>query len=62
MGCYGMLWDFMAFNHRKTIGKPWEYGGFMGFDGIYPLVNVYITNWRITISNGKTQYIYDHVQ
>ena len=26
-------------NHRKTMGKPWENGGFMGFDGIYPLVN-----------------------
>ena len=25
-------------NHRKTTGKPWENGGFMGFYGIYPLV------------------------
>ena len=24
--------------------------------GIYPLVNVYITNWKITIFNGKIHY------
>ena len=22
----------------ETIGKPWENGGLIGFDGIYPLV------------------------
>ena len=22
------------YNHRKTIGKPWENGGFMGFDDV----------------------------
>ena len=27
--------------HGKTMEKPWESGGFMGFDGMYPLVNVY---------------------
>ena len=26
-------------NHRKTIGKPEENDGLMGFDGIYPPVN-----------------------
>jgi len=25
------------------------YGGLMEFNGIYPLVNVYITNWKITM-------------
>ena len=32
------VWD-MKQNHRKTIGKPWENGGSMGFNEIYPLVN-----------------------
>ena len=26
----------------------------------YPLVNVYITNWKITTFNGKTRYFYGH--
>ena len=26
-------------NHRKSIGKPEENGGLMGFNGIYPLVS-----------------------
>ena len=30
-------------NDRKTTGKPEENGGLLGFYGIYPLVNVYIT-------------------
>ena len=30
--------------------------GNMGFNGTYPLVNCYITNWKITISSGKTHY------
>ena len=25
-------------NHRKTIGNPWENGGLMEFNGIYPQV------------------------
>ena len=29
-------------NHRKTIGKPWENGGSMGFNEIYLLVISYI--------------------
>ena len=29
-------------NHRKTMGKPWENGGLMGFNGIYPLVMTHI--------------------
>ena len=40
----------------KTIGKPEEngdlmrvYGGLMGFNVIYPLVNVYIKLWNITM-------------
>ena len=28
------------------MGKPWENDGFMGFNGIYPLVNVHISNWK----------------
>ena len=35
-------------NHRKTIGKPLENGGLMGFNGIYPLV---MTN--IAMENNK---------
>ena len=27
-------------HHRKTIGKWWFNGGLMGFNGIYPLVNI----------------------
>ena len=45
---------------------PWGlmgfYGGLMGFNGIYPLVNVYITMERSTIFNGKTHYSYGHFQ
>ena len=34
--------------------KPWENGGFMGFYGMFPLVNIYITteHWNITIFSG----------
>ena len=28
----------------------------------YPLVNVYITNWKITIFDGKTHCFYGHFQ
>ena len=28
----------------------------MGFNGIYPLVNVYIANWKISMLNGNTCY------
>ena len=27
-----------------------------GFNGIYPLVNVYMANWKVTIFNGKIHY------
>ena len=27
-------------NHGKTMGKPWENGGLMGFYRIYPQANV----------------------
>jgi len=30
--------------------------------GRYPLVNIYITMEKITISNGKTHYFYGHFQ
>ena len=29
---------------------------------VYPLVNVYITNWKITMFNGNIHYSYGHVQ
>ena len=29
---------------------------------IYPLLNVYIANWKITMFNGKIHYFYGHVQ
>ena len=35
------VWSFLK-NNRKTMGKPWENDGLMGFDGIswdYPVVN-----------------------
>jgi len=38
------------------------YGGLMGFNGIYPLVNVYIAMERSTIFNGKIHYFYGHFQ
>ena len=28
---------------RKSMGKPWENGGLMGLNGIYPLVMTNIT-------------------
>ena len=37
----------------RCIGKAQENGGFMGFDGIYPLVNVYIIMENHHL-NGKT--------
>ena len=33
----------MGFNRRKTMGKPWEKGGFMRFDWAYPLVMTHRT-------------------
>ena len=39
---------------------PWESAVFWSL--VYPLVNGYITNWRITIFNGKTHYFNGHVQ
>ena len=36
--------------HRKTIGKPWENGGLMGFNAVYPLVMT-----KIAIENGNLQ-------
>ena len=56
---YGKLW--------KTMGKPQENDGFMGFYGIfmgcygiYPLVMTQL--WKITIFNGKIQDLNGHVQ
>ena len=47
-------------HHRKTIGKRWLNGGLMGFNGIYPLVNVDRTmenhHVYIIIFNGKLHY------
>ena len=40
-------------NHRKTVGKWWFHGGWMGFYGIYPLV-VSKQQWKITVSRGKS--------
>ena len=37
----------------KTIGKPWEHGGFMGFYRIHPLVVK-----QVAIENGNLQWIY----
>jgi len=34
---------------QKTIGKWWFNGDLMGFNRIYPLVNVYKKLWKITI-------------
>ena len=36
--------------------------GFWDINGIYPLVNVYITVDRSTMFSGKTRYFYGHVQ
>ena len=37
-------------NHGKTMGKPWENDGLMGFNGDLPnLVMTNIANWKITI-------------
>ena len=53
------LWHFMA---RKTIGKPWENGGLMGFHGIswdfmgYTLWWTNIAMERSTIFHGKIHY------
>jgi len=32
------------------------YASFSGFITIYPLVNVYITNWKITMFHGQISY------
>ena len=45
--------------HTKTwilAGKSWENDGLMGLYGNYPLINVYIANWKITMFSGKTRY------
>ena len=39
----GKIWRFSWENHRKTIGKPQENHRKME---VYPLVNVYIANWK----------------
>ena len=38
----------------------WE-GHLVIFQTLYPLVNVYITNWKITIFHGKNHSFYGHV-
>ena len=38
------------------------YGGLMGFNMIYPLVNIQKTMERSTIFNGKINYFYGHFQ
>ena len=39
------------------------YGGLMGSNGIYPLVNVYVTNWKITmLFMGKSTISMGHFQ
>ena len=59
-----------AFNSR--INRPFFFhvqpgenrkvhGDLMGFYGVYPLLNVYITNWKIIILNGKTHHVYGHL-
>ena len=45
--------------YRKTIRKWWFV---MEFYGSYPLVNVYIRNWKIKISSGKTHTVNGHFQ
>ena len=51
------------------MGKSADLGGSfgvsaqnMGHSSNYPLVNVYITNWKITMFNGKIHYFYGHFQ
>ena len=44
-----VLWDFM-------VVFCWLYGGFRGFYGIYPIVNV-CKLWKTTMFNGKTDEI-----
>jgi hypothetical protein len=43
----------------KIVDFPIKNGG---FNGSYPLVNVYITMERSTIFNGKIHYFYGHFQ
>ena len=38
------------------------YGGLKEFNGIYPLVNVYITMENHHAINGKIHYFYGHFQ
>ena len=42
-------------DHGKTIGNPLENGGFMGFDGIYPLVI-----FDIAMENGHRNSEFSH--
>ena len=47
--------DWVPAISQETIGKSWENGGFMGFNGIYPLVMTSIAmenHERSTIFNG----------
>jgi hypothetical protein len=46
---------------RAEAVISWEKHGDQN-GGRYPLVNVYITMEKITISNGKTHYFYGHFQ
>ena len=63
MGFYGILWDFMDF----MVVLSCFFGGLMGFYGIDPLVDVYITiehqhvSWvsqLISTINGHFQELY----
>ena len=42
--------------HGKITVLWWFYGGFIGFYGIYPVVNAYTTMERSTMFNGEINY------
>ena len=44
----------------ETIGKPWENGGLMGFNGKYPLIMTNIAVENHHEINGKIHYFYGH--